>query len=72
MLPLDIFYCVNNQKLLREEPGLIFIDNTLVTLDVSVNPPHEQIGTKITNSSCTFEKRNQTNAKLRRDACATF
>lgn len=29
----------------------------LVTLDIPVDPPHKQIRTKMTHSSCTFEQK---------------
>jgi hypothetical protein len=53
-LPL-ITYCVL-PKVLREVLYCLFpLTRLLVTLDVSVDPPHKQIRAQVTNSSYTFK-----------------
>lgn len=53
-LPLKI-YCVLTEVLTEVACSLFLLRRILVTLDVSVDPPHKQIRAQVTHSSCTIK-----------------
>ena len=45
----------STMKMLQGSVGLLLPKIPLITFDVPVDPPYEQIGTQVTNSSCTIQ-----------------